>query len=136
MSILTVEKLSHGFGGREIFEDVSFRLLKGEHIGLVGANGEGKSTFMKIITNTLEPDQGKIIWSSKVKVGYLDQHTVLEKGLTIEDVREMIYTLFKIKFSYNHVWFITRKKLGLNYGKPFIKYEGRTEEDVKLFKKN
>ena len=42
MSILNVEHLSHGFGDRAIFEDVSFRLLKGEHIGLVGANGEGK----------------------------------------------------------------------------------------------
>ena len=50
MSILNVEHLTHGFGDRAIFEDVSFRLLKGEHIGLVGANGEGKSTFMSIVT--------------------------------------------------------------------------------------
>ena len=50
MSILNVEHLSHGFGDRAIFHDVSFRLLKGEHIGLIGANGEGKSTFMNIIT--------------------------------------------------------------------------------------
>ena len=50
MSILNVEHLSHGFGDRAIFQDVSFRLLKGEHIGLIGANGEGKSTFMNIIT--------------------------------------------------------------------------------------
>ena len=49
MSILNVEHLTHGFGDRAIFNDVSFRLLKGEHIGLVGANGEGKSTFMNII---------------------------------------------------------------------------------------
>ena len=42
MSILNVEHLTHGFGDRAIFSDVSFRLLKGEHIGLVGANGEGK----------------------------------------------------------------------------------------------
>ena len=56
MSILNVEHLSHGFGDRAIFTDVSFRLLKGEHIGLIGANGEGKSTFMSIITDKLMPD--------------------------------------------------------------------------------
>ena len=60
MSILNVENLSHGFGDREIFHNVSFRMLKGEHIGLVGANGEGKSTFMNIITGSLMPDEGKI----------------------------------------------------------------------------
>lgn len=70
----------------------------------------------------------------KLKILY-EAITNSDKRLTIEDVREMIYTLFKIEFSYNHVWFITRKKLGLNYGKPFIKYEGRTEDDVKIFKK-
>ena len=78
MSILNVEHLSHGFGDRAIFTDVSFRLLKGEHLGLVGANGEGKSTFMSIITNKLMPDEGKIEWAKNVRVGYLDQHTVLE----------------------------------------------------------
>ena len=86
MSILNVKHLSHGFGDRAIFEDVSFRLLKGEHIGLVGANGEGKSTFMSIITHKLVPDEGKIEWAKNVRVGYLDQHTVLEKGQSIRDV--------------------------------------------------
>ena len=56
MSVLTVKNISHGFGDRAIFEDVSFRLLKGEHVGLIGANGEGKSTFMNIITSKLMPD--------------------------------------------------------------------------------
>ena len=65
MSILNVEHLSHGFGDRAIFEHVSFRLLKGEHIGLVGANGEGKSTFMNIITGKLMPDEGKVEWGKK-----------------------------------------------------------------------
>lgn len=86
MSILNVEHLTHGFGDRAIFQDVSFRLLKGEHIGLIGANGEGKSTFMNIITGKLIPDEGKIEWAKNVRVGYLDQHTVLEKGMTIKTV--------------------------------------------------
>lgn len=84
--ILEVTDLSHGFGDRAIFDHVSFRLLKGEHIGLVGANGEGKSTFMNIITGRMAPDEGKVTWAKNVKVGYLDQHTVLEKGMTIGDV--------------------------------------------------
>ena len=77
MSILNVEHLTHGFGDRAIFSDVSFRLLKGEHIGLVGANGEGKSTFMSIVTGKLMPDEGKVEWAKNVHAGYLDQHAVL-----------------------------------------------------------
>ena len=86
MSILNVEHLTHGFGDRAIFNDVSFRLLKGEYIGLVGANGEGKSTFMNIVTGKLMPDEGKVEWAKNVRAGYLDQHAVLEKGMTIQDV--------------------------------------------------
>ncbi|MEA4825586.1 MAG: ATP-binding cassette domain-containing protein, partial [Clostridium sp.] len=86
MSILTVKNMNHGFGDRAIFEDVSFRLLKGEHVGFIGANGEGKSTFMNIITGNLMPDEGEIKWSNKVRVGYMDQHIVLEKGKTIRDI--------------------------------------------------
>ena len=86
MSILNVEHLTHGFGDRAIFSDVSFRLLKGEHVGLIGANGEGKSTFMNIITGKLMPDEGKVEWAKNVRVGYLDQHTVLTPGMTIRQV--------------------------------------------------
>ncbi len=86
MSILTVKNLNHSFGGREILKDVNFRLLKGEHVGLIGANGEGKSSFMNIITGKLEPDEGQIEWSKRVRVGYLDQHATLEKGMTIKDI--------------------------------------------------
>ena len=98
MSILNVEHLSHGFGDRAIFQDVSFRLLKGEHIGLVGANGEGKSTFMSIITGKLQPDEGKVEWAKHVRAGYLDQHTVLEKGMTIREVLKSAFApLFEME---------------------------------------
>ena len=102
MSILNVEHLSHGFGDRAIFHDVSFRLLKGEHIGLVGANGEGKSTFMNIITGKLQPDEGKVEWSKNVRAGYLDQHAVLEKGMTIRDVLKSAFSfLFEMEEQMN-----------------------------------
>ena len=59
MSILNVEHLTHGFGDRAIFDDVSFRLLKGEHIGLIGANGEGKSTFMRVVCGIQDATAGE-----------------------------------------------------------------------------
>ena len=104
MSILNVEHLSHGFGDRGIFRDVSFRLLKGEHIGLVGANGEGKSTFMNIITGKMQPDEGKIEWAKDVRVGYLDQHTVLHAGQTVRDVLSSAFDfLFDMETRMNEI---------------------------------
>lgn len=102
MSILSVNHLSHGFGDRAIFHDVSFRLLRGEHIGLVGANGEGKSTFMNIVTRKLEPDGGQIEWAKNVRIGYLDQHAILQKGQTIRDVLKTAFQyLFDVEQQIN-----------------------------------
>ncbi len=102
--ILNVTNLSHGFGDRAIFNNVSFRLLKGEHIGLVGANGEGKSTFMNIITGKLQPDEGNIEWNKNVRVGYLDQHAVLQQGMTIEDVLKSAFSyLFEMEQHMNEI---------------------------------
>lgn len=104
MSILNVEHLSHGFGDRAIFQDVSFRLLKGEHIGLVGANGEGKSTFFNIVTGKLMPDEGKVEWAKDIRIGYLDQHTALEKGMTIRDVLKSAFAyLFELEEKMNNI---------------------------------
>lgn len=86
MSILNAQNITHSFGGRQILEEASFRLLKGEHIGLIGANGEGKSTFLKIITGELQPDSGSVEWCRHITYGYLDQYSSLEKGKTIMDV--------------------------------------------------
>lgn len=105
MSILNVKNLSHGFGDRAIFDDVSFRLLKGEHIGLIGANGEGKSTFMNIITGKLQPDFGNVEWSKRVRVGYLDQHTVLQAGTSVRDTLKTAFQyLFNIEEEINQMY--------------------------------
>ena len=102
MSILNVTNLSHGFGDRTIFKNVSFRLLAGEHIGLVGANGEGKSTFFNIITGKLMPDEGNVEWAKHVRAGYLDQHAVLKKGMTIRDTLKTAFDfLFEMEQQMN-----------------------------------
>ncbi|MCL2521339.1 MAG: ATP-binding cassette domain-containing protein [Erysipelotrichales bacterium] len=98
MSLLSVINVSHGFGERRILENASFRLLKGEHIALVGANGEGKTSFIKIIMGELAPDAGKIEWCKRISVGYLDQHAKLSKGKTIRDIgREAFDEMFKME---------------------------------------
>ncbi|MGF3104199.1 ABC-F family ATP-binding cassette domain-containing protein [Rossellomorea sp. DUT-2] len=105
MSLLSVQNLTHGFGDRAIFNDVSFRLLKGEHIGLIGANGEGKSTFMNIITGKLEPDEGKVEWAKRIRIGYLDQHAKLKQGMTIRDVLKTAFQyLFDMETEMNELF--------------------------------
>lgn len=84
---------------------MSFRLLKGEHIGLVGANGEGKSTFMSIVTGKMLPDEGKVEWSKYVTAGYLDQHSVLAEGQSVRDVlRTAFDELFKAEVRINELY--------------------------------
>lgn len=98
MSVLDVENITIGFGGRTILEDASFRLLKGEHVGLIGANGEGKSTFLNIITGKISPDAGKVSWCKHITTGYLDQFSSLTKGKTIRDVlREAFKHLYDLE---------------------------------------
>ncbi len=105
MSILNVEHLSHSFGDRVIFDDVSFRLLKGEHIGLIGANGEGKSTFMKIVTGQLIPEDGKVEWAKHVITGYMDQTAILTKGSTIRMVLQTAFDeLFEMESRMNQLY--------------------------------
>ena len=105
MSILNVEHLSHIFGDRIIFDDVSFRLLKVEHIGLIGANGEGKSTFMKIVTGQLIPEEGKVEWAKHVITGYMDQTAILTKGSTIRMVLQTAFDeLFEMESRMNQLY--------------------------------
>jgi ATPase subunit of ABC transporter with duplicated ATPase domains len=98
MSVLIVENLSHAFADRVLFRDVSFRLQQGDRVGLVGANGTGKSTMMGIITGQIMPDEGKIEWMPKIQYGYLDQHTKLQPGKTIRDVlKDAFLPLFELE---------------------------------------
>ena len=101
MSILNVEHLTHGFGDRAIFEDVSFRLLKGEHIGLIGANGAGKSTFLKILSGELEPTNGEVIMNDGERLSVLQQdHFKYDQYMVLDTVimgNKRLYDIMKEK---------------------------------------
>jgi ATPase subunit of ABC transporter with duplicated ATPase domains len=98
MSILNVENLSFSFGNEILFKNISFRLLKQEHVGLVGTNGCGKTTLFNLITGKLIPDEGKITKSSSISIGYLDQYTKLDEGFTIRQVlKSAFHKLYNIE---------------------------------------
>ena len=105
MSLLNVVNVSHSFGGRTILKNASFRLLKGEHVGIVGANGEGKSTFINIILGNELPSEGKIEWAKHLNIGYLDQYSTLTKGKTIRDF---------LKEAFSHM-FLMEEQIFKNY---------------------
>lgn len=86
MNLLSIENLAKSYGERVLFEKGSFGVDEGDKIGLIGINGTGKSTFLRVVAGVEPPDAGKINWSSNVRVGWLPQNpdfnpesTVLEQ---------------------------------------------------------
>lgn len=81
--VLSVEGLSKSFGSQKLFEDVSFEIKKGEKVALIGNNGTGKTTILKIINHIIEADAGKVKLGANVEIGYYDQeHNVLHMDKT------------------------------------------------------
>ena len=82
--VLTIKNLTKAFGENKLFSDLNMEIKRGEHISLIGANGTGKTTILKIINRILPKDEGQIILGSRVKIGYYDQeHQVLSFNKTI-----------------------------------------------------
>lgn len=81
--MLKVENLSHSFGDKLLYKNISFELFKGEHMGLVGENGTGKTTLLNILLGKIIPDKGNIIWLKNIKIGYLDQYAKLNENLSV-----------------------------------------------------
>ena len=91
MSILQIEELAHSFGEKRLFQGAALRLLPGDHMGLTGPNGSGKSTLIRIAAGQLLPEQGKIEWQPRARVGYLDQYASIDQTLTILDYLRTAY---------------------------------------------
>jgi ATPase subunit of ABC transporter with duplicated ATPase domains len=98
MSLLEIEGLTHSFGENVLYKNAKFSLNKGEHIGIVGQNGTGKSTLIKICTGQIIPDSGRIVWQPRISVGYLDQYAKIGKGLTMDSfLRSAFSKLYRIE---------------------------------------
>lgn len=83
MNLLTIENMSKSFTDRMLFDNVSLGINEGEKIGVIGINGTGKSTLLKIIAGLEEPDSGTVTKGKKVRIGYLAQTPVFDEKLTI-----------------------------------------------------
>ncbi len=81
--MLNIHNLSVSFGGTYLFEEVTFRLGAGDRVGLVGKNGAGKSTMLKILAGDFKPDSGQIATEKEVKIGFLRQDIDFERGRTV-----------------------------------------------------
>ena len=81
--LLSAEQLSINFGSRQLLSDVNFYLNEGDKVGIIGINGTGKSTFLKVLAGALEADEGRITRNPNVQVSYLPQNPVMEDGATI-----------------------------------------------------
>lgn len=93
--VLTVEHLSKSFPNQPLFHDLNFEIKRGERVAIIGANGTGKTTILKILNNVLEADEGVCTLGSKVQIGYYDQeHHVLNMEKTIfEEISDAYPTL-------------------------------------------
>ena len=105
MSLLEMTGLSHSFGDNLLYKDTELALNKGEHIGVVGQNGTGKSTLIKICTEQIIPDAGRIIWQPGVTTGYLDQYARIDKGETMKTFLKSAYAhLYALEEKMNRLY--------------------------------
>ena len=95
MSVLEIENLKFTYGEDQLYNNASVRIFEGEHVGIVGKNGCGKSTLMNLICHRLLPDSGNIIWDPTKSYTYLDQHLKVDNNISIS---EYLYAVYKDLF--------------------------------------
>ncbi|KRK64146.1 drug resistance ABC transporter ATPase [Companilactobacillus tucceti DSM 20183] len=92
MSVLEVHDLTQQFLDKKLYDNASLQVNKEDHLGITGQNGVGKSTFIKILTGQIEPDEGKITWQKHLTVGYLDQQAKLVEGMSIKEYLQTAFS--------------------------------------------
>ena len=90
--LLTLENVSFGYDDKRILEHIGFTISEGERIGLIGPNGEGKTTLLKLMSGALAPDEGKVLKKSGLKIGYLEQNGGLESARTVYEEMQTVFS--------------------------------------------
>ena len=126
MSLLEVKNLKHRFRDKELFEDASFELYKGEHMGLVGENGAGKSTLFRLLLNEILPDDGEIIWQKNIKIGYIKQHLKSDNISVLEYLKEAYKEEFDIEKELNKMY----EEIAQDYDEKLLNKIGKYQEEL------
>ena len=102
--MLNIHNLSVSFAGEYLFEEISFKLISGDRVGLIGKNGAGKSTLLKLLSKEMELDSGSIASEKDIKIGFLKQDIDIEKGRTVLDEAYQAFTeIKKIELKQNEI---------------------------------
>lgn len=97
MNIINMSKLTKSYTGEVIFENIKYDLNEGDCVGLVGRNGEGKSTLLKLMAGIESPTEGQISWQKNISIGYLNQLP------TYEDDKQVYECLSEVFEEINHI---------------------------------
>lgn len=92
MSILAINNLTHTFDGKLLFEEACLEINNGEHTGIVGLNGAGKTTFINILCGNVLQDSGEVKWLNGIKYGYLDQHANIDRTQTVIQYLQSVFS--------------------------------------------
>ena len=114
--VLTVEGLSKAFPGQTLFTDINFEIKRGERVALIGNNGTGKTTILKILNGIVDADAGRFALGSKVQIGYYDQeHHVLHMEKTIfQEISDTYPTLTELKSAICWLLFFSQEMMCLS----------------------
>ena len=105
MSLLDITGLSHSYGDSRLYSDSDLSLNRGEHMGIVGQNGTGKSTLIKICTELVIPDSGRVAWQPGITIGYLDQYACTNHVLTMEQfLKSSFRSLYELEAKINRLY--------------------------------